>query len=200
MSIDKNLWEQVVNFHGHECIGLANGYRVAEAAIDSLGINRDVDEEIVAIVENDSCAVDAIQVVTGCTYGKGNLIFHDYGKQAYSFLLRENGKGVRITLKALNEEKHKDIMALREKIASGKAEEEEKEPLKSKVKEIKDDILSRPLSEVCQVQKINHTFPQKAQIFSSVTCNFCGEKVMEPRARIKDGQPSCIPCAWVYAR
>jgi formylmethanofuran dehydrogenase subunit E len=75
--MEKTLWERVVDFHGHECIGLASGYRVAEAAMDALGDGRDIDEEMVAVVENDSCAVDAIQVVTGCTLGKGNLIFRD---------------------------------------------------------------------------------------------------------------------------
>lgn len=49
--------------------------------MEALGGGRDIDEEMVAIVENDSCAVDAIQVLTGCTLGKGNLIFRDYGKQ-----------------------------------------------------------------------------------------------------------------------
>jgi len=42
------------------------------------------DEELVAVVENNLCAVDAVQVMTGCTFGKGNLIFRDYGKQVYT--------------------------------------------------------------------------------------------------------------------
>jgi hypothetical protein len=45
-------------------------------------------------VENDSCAVDAVQVMTGCTFGKGNLIFRDYGKQAYTFMSRATGKAL----------------------------------------------------------------------------------------------------------
>ena len=55
-------------------------YKVAEIAIEKLNINHFEDEEIVAIVENDSCAVDSIQVILSCTFGKGNLIFKDYGK------------------------------------------------------------------------------------------------------------------------
>lgn len=51
--------------------------------------SRSSDVEIVVVVENDTCAVDALQVVTGCTMGKGNLIFHDYGKQAYIFIERK---------------------------------------------------------------------------------------------------------------
>ncbi|NOZ25842.1 MAG: formylmethanofuran dehydrogenase, partial [Nitrospirae bacterium] len=29
----------------------------------------------------------------------------------------------------------------------------------------------------------------------SVRCAFCGEKVMEPKARSRDGKAVCIPCA-----
>ena len=51
-------------------------------------------------MENDSCAVDAIQVVTGCTFGKGNLIFFDFGKQSYTFASRDSGEAVRVSMKS----------------------------------------------------------------------------------------------------
>src|SRR5512147_2395515 len=86
-----------IQFHGHLCPGLALGYRVAKAALRELGADRPQDEELVAVVENDSCAADAIQFVTGCTFGKGNLVFRDYGKHVYTFYNRRNGKGVRIS-------------------------------------------------------------------------------------------------------
>src|SRR5512147_1538276 len=86
-----------IQFHGHLCPGLALGYRVAKAALRELGAERPEDEELVAVVENDSCAVDAIQFITGCTFGKGNLIFRDYGKHVYTFYDRATGKAVRIS-------------------------------------------------------------------------------------------------------
>ncbi|MDO9535053.1 MAG: TraR/DksA C4-type zinc finger protein [Bacillota bacterium] len=107
---------------------------------------------------------------------------------------------MRITVKGPEEEKHKEIMALRQKVAGGKASEEDLELLKSKTKALMDEILSRPLEEVCRIQEIECKIPEKARIFSSVTCSCCGEKVMETRARVKDGQPTCIPCAENYNR
>ncbi|MEW5920963.1 MAG: FmdE family protein [Bacillota bacterium] len=200
MCSEKKMWDRVVAFHGHSCLGLAIGFRVAEAAMRSLGNVRDIDEEMVAIVENDSCAVDAIQVITGCTLGKGNLIYRDYGKQAYTFNLRKNGKAVRVTPKGLDEERNREIMALREKVAGGKAEEEEIKLLKSKTKELIEEMLIRPVEEVCLIQEINCKIPEKARIFTSIACSCCGEKVMEPRARVKDGKPVCIPCSEKYTR
>ena len=65
-------YEEIIQFHGHECPGLAMGYRMVTAAMNELDSIRAVDEEIVAIVENDACGVDALQCVTGCTYPSRN--------------------------------------------------------------------------------------------------------------------------------
>ena len=89
-------WEDCAQFHGHKCPGLAIGYRAAVLAMEKLGLSEgSQDEELVCISENDACGVDAIQVITGCTAGKGNLIFHMTGKEAYSFYCRKSGKSIR---------------------------------------------------------------------------------------------------------
>jgi formylmethanofuran dehydrogenase subunit E len=36
--------------------------------------------------------------------------------------------------------------------------------------------------------------PEEAKIYPSILCALCSEKVMEPRARVKDGKIVCIPC------
>jgi formylmethanofuran dehydrogenase subunit E len=36
--------------------------------------------------------------------------------------------------------------------------------------------------------------PPEASIYRSVRCELCGEKVMEPRARLREGKTVCIPC------
>ncbi len=89
-------YADIVSFHGHECPGLAVGYRMARAAMDELAPARSEDEELVAIVENNACGVDALQCVTGCTFGKGNLVFRDYGKQVYTLYSRARGEAVRV--------------------------------------------------------------------------------------------------------
>jgi len=109
--IQLDLWKESISFHGHECKGLAWGYKVAMYALEKLGYDRSQDEELVAIVENDSCAIDAIQFVTGCTFGKGNLIFRDYGKHVYTFYSRNTGRGIRISRKKGTETQ--DILSAR---------------------------------------------------------------------------------------
>jgi len=65
-------FKRCVEFHGHICPGLSIGYRAALAGMDRLNEERAPDEEIVAIVETDACSADAVQVLTGCTFGKGS--------------------------------------------------------------------------------------------------------------------------------
>ena len=60
-------------FHGHVCPGLSIGFRAAQAAIQKLRENRTQDEAVVTVVENDACYADAVQVLTGCTFCKGNF-------------------------------------------------------------------------------------------------------------------------------
>ena len=106
MNKSKNIlpFSEVTKFHGHVCPGTAIGYRAGEIAINRIGTSRATDEEFLAIVENDSCSVDAIQVVTGCTMGKGNLIFKDFGKHVYTFVNRDSGEVLRLSLnKSLDE-------------------------------------------------------------------------------------------------
>ncbi len=200
MCMKNSSWEETVKFHGHTCMGLAIGYRVAEAALCALDNKRDVDEELVAVVENDSCAVDAIQVVTGCTLGKGNLIYEDYGKQVYTFALRPDGKAVRIALKNRENSKQNQMTELRAKMARGEATPEEESLFDKLHEEVLNEFLSCPSDEILEIKEIEFNHPEKARIFTSVECSCCGEKVMEPRARIKEGKITCIPCSVEYTR
>lgn len=97
---EKKLWEKAAAFHGHVCPGLTIGYRAALYAMDLLELTFSDDEQVVCIAENDACGVDAIQAILGCSIGKGNLLFHMRGKQAFSFYNRKTGKSVRLVLKA----------------------------------------------------------------------------------------------------
>ena len=92
-------WETCVQFHGHTCGGLTIGYKAACYAAELLELSFSGDEQVVCIAENDACGVDAIQALLGCSIGKGNLLFHMRGKQAFSFYNRATGKSVRLVLR-----------------------------------------------------------------------------------------------------
>ncbi|MDO9044265.1 MAG: FmdE family protein [Methanobacteriaceae archaeon] len=190
-------FSEVTDFHGHVCPGSALGYKAAQMGINMLSSTRSEDEEILTIVENDSCAVDAIQVLTGCTFGKGNLIFNDYGKQVYTFLSRSSGQGIRISLKDSFEMDKIDpqLSILRKKVSSGQASASEKELLNEKVQSVANKILEMDGEEIFIAEKVNMALPPKASIFKSINCQKCGELVSEHRMKEVKGIKVCIPCS-----
>jgi formylmethanofuran dehydrogenase subunit E len=166
-------YQEIVRFHGHDCPGLAMGYRMAEAGMKALSALRSEDEEVVAIVENNACGVDALQCVSGCTFGKGNLIFRDYGKHVYTLYSRATGKGVRIVLHGNGIPKD----------------------MKGNRAELIQFILQVRESDILSMREVVVETPEPARIHISVNCDICGERVMETRIRTLGGKRVCIPCA-----
>lgn len=188
--------KEAASFHGHLCPGLTIGYRVANLARKRLGLTRSEDEELVAIVENDSCAVDAIQYLTGATFGKGNLIFKDHGLHAYTFIERNSGKQVRIELKAdIFLDQSKERRDIQKKMNENlPISNEERTILQDLRKEMLERMLTAPEEELFSIRDVDIEVPKKARIYSSVKCSNCGLMVMETRARVKNEKFYCIPC------
>ncbi len=195
-------FDDAARFHGHVCPGLTIGYIAAKAGIEKLEAERDVDEELVTIVENDACGVDAVQVLTGCTIGKGNLIYRDHAKQVFTFICRDNGKAVRVALKAsFNiDDIDPEVSKLRPKVMSGTATEEENKDFRERMDVISQTMRKTPVEEMFDIQFVDVKIPQKARIFNSVKCAKCGEMMAESRARVQNSEYVCIPCYEEYTR
>jgi formylmethanofuran dehydrogenase subunit E len=193
ISISPELIQQTVNFHGHSCPGLALGIRAAEVALAEFG--RSSDEDIVAVVETDMCGVDAVQFLTGCTFGKGNLIHLDYGKNAFTFCRRSDGKAIRIIARpeALSSQDDR-LSALRKKMATEELTSEEQKLLKEAMEARTKRISEADLDQLFEITPVKTSIPRKARLMESVTCEACGEATMESRTRRFLGQTLCIPC------
>ncbi len=187
-------FEEAVHFHGHVCPGLAFGFRVAQAALEVLG-DRSRDEELVAVVENRSCAVDAIQVVSGCTFGKGNLMVRDYGKQVYTFLRRPQGEGVRISVKWIAPPEDQEMTSCWQRFSQGDRSAEVTRAIKAHKGRKIQAILQADTAELFEIRRVKEQLPEQARVYSSIRCARCGEKVMEPMVLMADNRSLCIPCA-----
>ncbi len=167
-------FEKCAAFHGHVCGGLTIGYKAAQYAIRLLNLTFSDDEEVVCIAENDACGVDAIQVMLGCSIGKGNLLFHMRGKQAFSVYNRKTGKAVRLVLKPKPE-------GLR-----------------------KEDSLqyyqSREPEELFDVKPVALALPEKARLFGSYCCDCCGEVTGANWIRLAGEKKLCLDCYESYDR
>ena len=189
----EELIEETIKFHGHSCPGLALGIRAAELALAKLG--RASDEEIVAVVETDMCGVDAVQFLTGCTFGKGNLIHLDYGKNAFTFYRRSDGKGIRIVTRAeTSRDQDDELSALRKKRLTEKLTPEEQEKMEKGRAARIERIMDADLQDLFEVKPAQGPIPRKARILQSLVCEVCGEATMESRTRRFLDQTLCIPC------
>ena len=166
-------WKDCVAFHGHECGGLTIGYKAALLAAKLLELTFSEDEQVVCITENDACGVDAISVMLGCSVGKGNLLFHIRGKQAYSFYNRKTGASVRLVLKP------KEGLTKQESFTYYQGCEPE---------------------EMFQVKPATIPLPAKAKLFSSRVCACCGELTGDNWVRLQGEQAVCLDCLEGYDR
>ena len=184
--------------HGHFCPFVAIGVRAGVRAVKELGISSTGMEEVVAIVETNNCFSDGVQFVTGCSFGNNALIYRDYGKTAFT-LARRNGEAVRVSVKTdtkFLEERAPEAAELFQKVV---VRREGTEADQTKMKELWQQtsfqMLGVPDDELFDVKRMTVEVPTYARIFASVQCSVCGENIMEPRARIKDGKLVCIPCS-----
>ncbi|NLJ95118.1 MAG: formylmethanofuran dehydrogenase [Clostridiaceae bacterium] len=175
MNLDKKqLYQKCVDFHGHECPGLTIGFRAALYAIELLDLEFSEDEQVVCISENDACGVDAIQVLLGCSVGKGNLLFHLVGKQAFSIYERSTGKSVRLVLKQSD-----NNLSRAEKQAYFQTVDNKE------MFEVKDTTLE---------------VPERARLFESLVCESCHETAATQWMRIQEGKQVCLDCFKSYSR
>ena len=167
-------WNDCVAFHGHECGGLTIGYKASLYAIELLKLDFSADEQVVCISENDACGVDAVQVMLGCSIGKGNLLFHMRGKQAFSFYNRKTGTSVRLVLKPKPEG-----MTREESFAYYQACKPE---------------------EMFDVKDTTIQIPEKARLFDSYVCDCCGEVTGANWIRLAGDKKLCLDCYESYNR
>ena len=180
--------DQAVAFHRSRCPGLALGIKAAQIALDKLG---EGPGNLVALVESDMCAVDGVQALTGCTLGNRNLILRDWGKIAFSFWRRSDGKALRI---------HGDpgwdptYQALRAKVKAGEASPAEIELVDEMTLIEANRILATDPYALFALEAIHTPAPRTSQVDPWVVCALCEEHLMETRSRRVRAETVCIPC------
>ena len=198
--LESKDWKKCIEFHGHTCPGIALGFRAAKAGLELLKENKALDEELVTIVETDACDADAVQVLTGCTFGKGNFIYKEFGKHAFTFFSRNSGKGFRVVLKPgafEPDNKHQELIQRVREGAAGKKDQAEYDKLHF---QRTCDVLNKPVDQLFSIKAVDIPIPEKARIFSSKVCDRCGEPAMATRMTEVDGKWICRGCLETQTR
>jgi len=192
--LNSDEFKKCLDFHGHLCPGLSIGYKAAIAGMEKLKAQRSEDEELVAIVETDACCADAVQVMTGCTFGKGNFIYHDHGKMVFSFISRESGKGIRVSMRPdafIPDGKH---MKLMQKVMAGTADNSQKKRFYELHRQRSLDVLNMNNDELFELSSVQLEMPKQARIDKSIPCGICGEPTMRSKMIETDNSRVCRDC------
>jgi formylmethanofuran dehydrogenase subunit E len=182
------------SFHGHVCPGLSIGFRAANIAMERLRAMRAEDEELVAVMETDACAADPVQVLTGCTFGKGNFIFKDHGKMALTLFDRRTGEGLRLCMKPDAFPPDETHMALLRKVMGGEASPGERAEFRERHLQRSRDILEAPVEALFDIRSVKTDMPEKAKIQPSRNCARCGEPTMPAKMAETEAGWLCRGC------
>jgi len=194
----KDFFDDGLKLHGHKCPAMPLGLRAGAAAMNKLGINRTGDSEWLALVELGdnhcaTCFADGIQMITGCTFGKGNIRKLNYGKWGLTLIDKKRGKAVRVAPRAevMMANKQTDFF----QNYRMKGVPPTKVPLEV-VKPLVEKVMNAPEDQLLKVSDVfDHPYQEPPHSFNSFVCEECGEMVVEEYGRLKDGKKVCIPCA-----
>ncbi|MFW6437091.1 MAG: tRNA (N6-threonylcarbamoyladenosine(37)-N6)-methyltransferase TrmO [Halococcoides sp.] len=187
--------------HGHFCPYLALGVMAGVHAMREREATSEGMEDLLAIVETNSCFADGVQVVTGCTFGNNAMVYRDVGKTAMTLVSRDDpDNGVRVHVKEREdfiEQEYPEASALFDRVvAEREGTPEERERLDELWADVAFDLIERPIHGLCDVETgVSVDLPEYAPIFEDAICADCGERVMAPKTSERDGETYCRGCA-----
>lgn len=188
------MLEKAISFHGHACVGLVLGTRIAMAGLRRLGINDpSKTRDLIIYVEIDRCLADAIQATTGCTIGKRRLKHVDYGKFAATFVDASKNRAVRISV---NEKASKLAMKYGEE--HGLSERGKIVSRKQEMKIMAEAYSKMPDADLLNIRDVTVRVPKwdlPGLPKRKVLCDICGETIFDGREKVKKGPILCRPCA-----
>ena len=140
--------------------------------------------------------MDGVQSLTGCTLGKGNLIFKDHGKHVYTFLRRADGKAIRIVIRpAYWGQRNPEHQALSAKMIAGQANAPERARFLELQVTRAEELLEAPEEQLLEVQPVKLSFAPKVRVADYVLCESCSELTLKTHLQRVGQQQVCRPCA-----
>ena len=198
------LLRKTGEIHGHFCPGSALGVMAAVCGLThpEMGFApSDGMEGLMAVVETNSCFVDGVQMVSGCTIGNNCLVYRDLGRTAVTFAQRGKGRGIRVRVRPdFRSHIQRDVpefFPLMEKVVRNRAgNAEETAAFKRKGVEAAFALIRVPPGEVLIAETVSPVLPDYAPITESVDCAGCGETIMATKVVTEGkGQGLCFMCA-----
>jgi len=140
------------------------------------------EKRLLAIAETDGCFVDGLSAATGCYVGRRTLRIEDYGKTTATFVDTLTEQAIRIVPQSYA----RDLAWEYAPSARDKWEAQ-----LTGYQHIPDELFFH-------WQKVELTVPVKqivGQAGKRVSCEICGEEIINQREVVREGTVMCRPCA-----
>ncbi len=191
--------EMGLQFHGHKCPAMPLGLRAGAAAMNQLDVERTGDSALLALIEIGenhcaTCFADGVQVITGCTFGKGNIQKTYKGKWGLTLIHKKRRKAVRVVPHAEMMAQNKETSFFRDYRMKGIPPTQV--PSEA-VLPLIDRVMNVPQAELLWVSGVfDVEYTEPVHSFDSFVCEQCGEMVVVQYGRISpDGKKVCQDCA-----
>ncbi|MGD0612379.1 MAG: FmdE family protein [Anaerolineales bacterium] len=177
------LLEQSAARHDHLCPRQVLGVRMGLAGLAAIGLPSPMPPKAaVVIIETDGCFADGIEVASGATIGHRTLRVKDFGKAAATFANVRTGEAVRLAPQA----------GVRERVLCYVPETMQTYEAQLNGYQV------MPEAELFRFQPVLLT-PSLDVILSRpglrVTCERCGEEIINAREVWLEGEILCADCA-----
>jgi formylmethanofuran dehydrogenase subunit E len=193
----KDYFEAAITLHGHKCPAMPLGLRAGAAAMNALGVERAKDGQLAAFVELGekhfaTCFADGVQMITGCTFGKGNIQKLHYGKWGLTLVDKKSGKAVRVSPKAEGIAKNKNTEFFTKYRSQGIPASQVPQEV---VAPLVEGVMNAPAEDLFHTEEVcDYKWEEPRSSFESFVCDLCGDMVVEPYGRILGDKKVCIPC------
>lgn len=193
----RNYLEAGMMLHGHKCPAMPMGLRAGAIAMNKLGVDRATDGQLIALVElGDNhcahCMADGVQMITGCTFGKGNIKQLGYGKFGLTLIDKATGRSVRVVPRAEAQMAMKQTRFFKEYREKGIPASQVPDEV---VQPLVDRVMTAPEDEIFRIGEVQHEeVKEEPHPFDSFVCERCGDMVVTSYGRIHEDRHVCIPC------
>lgn len=187
-------FSEVVKFHGCYCLDIAMGYRVSKALMREIGDDMSNMKDVYAYVGAPTCAVDAIQKITGCTLGKRNLVFTNTGKAVFVMQNGKTGKAVRAYCHYWDHFDHVQVREQRKTAHAPTASAAQKAAFTALLDSQVQSILVADEATLFTLGGVTLKTPLRFSKFISEACVICGEFAKADLLQNKDGKKLCAEC------
>lgn len=186
--------KRVADFHGHLCPDLVLGAKACEYGLSMASDSETETAAISVIAENCTSALDAIQIMLGCTVGNQRLQVMDFGKHNYTFLYDHGKRASRLTWKGISFGDEEEFSALAARIENGQVTLDEMVHFQSLLDHRVERLLALSPGDLF-TEALMAPFQQGGEGPSTyLPCRDCGEPVLKSRIVHFKGGAYCTPC------